>query len=132
MKARVKNGQVQIYKSLPSEFTNEDGSVILNFRKADNETLKSAGFYDVVKPSFDSQIKTKGGLYFDEANSVVTYDVTDIDFNQDVDILDEEGEPTGETEKRYKIADIKASKIAEIKSKAGEMLKPNDRDWETS
>jgi hypothetical protein len=126
MKARVKNGQVQVYRSLPSEFTKEDGSVILNFRNADEETLKSAGFYDVVKPSFDKEIQTKGGLYFDADNEIVTYDVTNIDFNQDIDILDEDGEPTGETEKRYKIADIKASKISEIKSKAGKMLEPTD------
>jgi hypothetical protein len=126
MKARVENGNIKLYKTLPSEYKKADGSVILNFKKASDDVLEAEGFYDVVKPSFDSQIKTKGGLYFDEANSVVTYDVTDIDFNQDVDILDEEGEPTGETEKRYKIADIKASKISEIKSKAGEMLKPTD------
>lgn len=126
MKARVKNGQVQVYRSLPSEFTNKDGSVILNFRNADEETLKSSGFYDVVKPSFDPQIQTKGGLYFDSENEIVTYDVTDIDFSQDIDIIGEDGEPTGEKEKRYKIADIKASKIAEIKSEAGKMLEPTD------
>ena len=126
MKARVKNGQVQVYRSLPSQFTNKDGSVILNFRSADEETLKSSGFYDVVKPSFDPQTQTKGGLYFDEENEIVTYDVSNIDFNQDVAIIGEDGEPTGETEKRYKIADIKASKISEIKSKAGKMLEPTD------
>jgi len=126
MKARVKNGQVQVYRSLPSEFTKEDGSVILNFRNADEETLKSAGFYDVVKPSYDPQTQTKGGLYFDADNEIVTYDVSNIDFNQDVAIIGEDGEPTGETEKRYKIADIKASKISEIKFKAGKMLEPTD------
>ena len=126
MKARVKNGQVQVYKSLPSTFTKNNGAVILNFKSADEETLKSAGFYDVVKPSFDKEIQTKGGLYFDADNEIVTYDVTNIDFNQDVDVIGEDGEPTGETEKRYKIADIKASKISEIKSKAGEMLEPTD------
>ena len=126
MKAKVKNGQVVIYKQLPSEYKKDDGSVILNFKKAPAEVLEDAGFYDVVKPSYDPQTQTKGGLYFDEANSIVTYDVTDIDFSQDIDIIGEDGEPTGETEKRYKIADIKASKISEIKSKAGEMLKPTD------
>ena len=126
MKARVKNGQVQVYKSLPSTFTKNNGAVILNFKSADEETLKSAGFYDVVKPSFDPQMQTKGGLYFDAENEIVTYDVTDIDFSQDIDVIGEDGEPTGETEKRYKIADIKASKIAEIKSKAGKMLEPTD------
>ena len=126
MKARVKNGQVQVYKSLPSTFTKNNAAVILNFKSADEETLKSAGFYDVVKPSFDKEIQTKGGLYFDADNEIVTYDVTNIDFNQDVDVIGEDGEPTGETEKRYKIADIKANKISEIKSKAGKMLEPTD------
>jgi len=126
MKARVKNGQVQVYKTLPSTYTKSDGSVILNFRKASTEVLESAGFYDVVKPSYDPQTQTKGGLYFDESNSVVTYDVTDIDFSQEFDVIGEDGEPTGEKEKRYKIADIKASKISEIKSKAGKMLEPTD------
>ena len=125
MKARVENGQIKVYKSLPSEHKKADGSVILNFRKASVDVLEAEGFYDVVKPSYDPQIQTKGGLYFDEAASIVTYAVTDIDFNQDVDILDEEGNITG-TEKRYKIADIKAEKLAEIKSKAGELLKPTD------
>jgi len=99
MKARTDNGQIQVYKSLPSEFTKEDGSVILNFRNANDETLKSAGFYDVVKPSFDKQTQTKGGLYFDADNEIVTYDVTDIDFNKEIDIIGEDGEPTGEKEK---------------------------------
>jgi len=121
MKALVKNGGIAIYKTLPNVWNN-----ILNFRKATDEVLQENGFYDVVKPSYNSKTQTKGGLYFDEANSVVTYDVTDIDFDQDVDIIGEDGEPTGETEKRYKIADIKASKIAEIKSKAGKMLEPTD------
>ena len=60
-----------------------DGSVILNFRKASTDVLETEGFYDVVKPSFDPQTQTKGGLYFDEDNEIVTYDVTNIDFSQD-------------------------------------------------
>lgn len=126
MKARVENGQIQVYKILPSSFTKEDGSVILNFKNANEETLKSLGFYDVIKPAFNSQTQIKGGLYFDADNEVVTYDVTNIDFDQDIDVIGEDGEPTGDTEKRYKIADIKASKIAEIKSKAGKLLEPTD------
>ena len=121
MKALVKDGNISIYKTLPNVWNN-----ILNFRNATDEVLIENGFYDVVKPSYNPMTQTKGGLYFDEANTIVTYDVTDIDFDQDVDVIGEDGEPTGETEKRYKIADIKASKISEIKSKAGELLKPTD------
>jgi len=121
MKALVKNGGIAIYKTLPNVWNN-----ILNFRKATDEVLIENGFYDVVRPSYDKQTQTKGGLYFDEKKKIVTYDVTDIDFNKEVDIIGEDGEPTGEKEKRYKIDDIKASKIAEIKSKAGKMLEPTD------
>ena len=43
-----------------------------------------------------------------------------------MDILDENGDATGETEKRYKVDDIKADKISEIKSKANKLLQPTD------
>ena len=57
---------------------------------------------------------------------IVTYDVTDIDFNIESDIIGEDHQPTGEKEKVYKLADIKAQKIAEIKSIAGKLLQPTD------
>jgi hypothetical protein len=125
MKAQVTNTGIYTHRILPDTFNGKNG-LMLNFRNASKEVLESEGFYDVVKPSFDPQIQTKGGLYFDQDKKIVTYDVTDIDFNQEVDIVDEDGKPTGETEKRYKIADIKASKLSEIKSKAGKMLEPTD------
>ena len=125
MKAQVTNTGIYTHKILPDTFNGKNG-LMLNFRNASKEILEAEGFYDVVKPSFNPQTQTKGGLYFDQDNSIVTYDVTDIDFSQEVDIIGEDGEPTGETEKRYKIADIKASKLSEIKSKAGKLLEPTD------
>ena len=126
MKAQVKNNQVILHKTLPSQFVKNDGSVILNLKKASEETLESLGFYNIVKPSFNPLTQTKGGLYFDSENNIVTYDVTDIDFDQDIDIIGEDGEPTGETEKRYKIADIKTTKISDINNQAGKLLAPTD------
>ena len=126
MKAQVKNNQVILHKTLPSRFVKTDGSVVLNLKKASEETLESLGFYNVVKPSFNSLTQTKGGFYFDSENNIVTYDVTDIDFDQNIDIIGEDGEPTGETEKRYKLADIKASKIGDINDQAGKLLQPTD------
>ncbi|BAQ92691.1 hypothetical protein [uncultured Mediterranean phage uvMED] len=127
MKAAVENGRiVTIYKSLPNSLKTPTKHILGGANNLSKEELQDIGIYDVVKPSYDPQTQTKGGLYFDEDNSIVTYDVSDIDFSQEVDIIGEDGEPTGETEKRYKIADIKASKIAEIKSKAGKMLEPTD------
>ena len=110
MKAQVTNTGIYTHRILPDTFNGKNG-LMLNFRNASKEVLESEGFYDVVKPSFDPQTQTKGGLYFDEDNSIVTYDVSNIDFNQDVAIIGEDGEPTGETEKRYKIADIKAKNL---------------------
>ena len=126
MKALVKDGQIKVYKSLPNKLQVGNTLILGGSKNLSDERLKELGIYDVVKPAYDPQTQTKGGLYFDEVKGIVTYDVTDIDFSQDIDILDENGDPTGETEKRYKIVDIKASKIAEIKSKAGELLKPTD------
>ena len=128
MKARTENGTIKTYKSLPSEYTKSDGSVILNFRKASTEVLEAEGFYDVEKPSYNPQIQNRGGLTWDADNNIFTFPVTDIDFNQEVDVIGEDGEPTGETEKRYKIADIKAEKLSEIKATADKMLK--DTDWQ--
>ena len=126
MKARTENGQIKIYKSLPSEYTKDDGSVILNFRNADAETIEAEGFYDVVKPSFNPLIQTKGGIEFDSENNVFTNVVTDIDFDQEVDIIGEDGEPTGETEKRYKVSDLQSSILSELKQKANQLLQPSD------
>ena len=125
MKAQVTNTGIYTHRLLPETWNGKSGHII-NFRNASTEVLESEGFYNVVKPGYDPQTQTKGGLYFDETNKIVTYDVTDIDFDQEVDIIGEDGEPTGEKEKRYKIADIKATKIAEVKSKAGKLLEATD------
>ena len=125
MKAQVTNTGIYTHKSLPNTWNGKSGHIV-NFKNASKEILEAEGFYDVVKPSYDLQTQTKGGLYFDEKKKIVTYDVIDIDFSQEFDVLGEDKEPTGEKEKRYKIADIKASKIAEIKSKAGSLLQPTD------
>ena len=126
MKAKTENGTIKTYKNLPSEYKKSDGSVILNFNKASKEVLEAEGFYDLVKPSYDPQTQNRGGLQWDEEKKIFTFSVTDIDFNQEVDVIGEDGEPTGETEKRYKIADIKAEKLSQIKSKAGKLLERTD------
>ena len=125
MKAQVTNTGIYPYKILPSSWNGKSGHIV-NFRNASAEVLEAEGFYDIVRPSFNPLTQTKGGLYFDKKKKIVTYDVTDIDFNKEVDVIGEDGEPTGEKEKRYKLADIKASKISEIKSKAGQLLQPTD------
>jgi len=127
MKAAVENGRiVNIYKSLPNSLKTPKKYILGGANNLSKEELEDLGIYDVVRPSYNQLTQSKGGLYFDEKKKIVTYDVTDIDFNREVDVIGEDGEPTGEKEKRYKLADIKASKIAEIKSKAGKLLQPTD------
>lgn len=70
MKAREENGQIVQYKRLPSTYTKSDGSVILNFRKADTATLEAEGFYDVEVDSYDSRIEQLGSITWDADNSV--------------------------------------------------------------
>jgi len=126
MKAKQIDGNITTYKILPSEYKKADGKVILNFRNADTATLEAEGFYDVVFASYDPLVQNKGGLEWDSKKKIFTNKITDKDFNVEQFVLDEDGEPTEEKEKVYKIADIKASKLAEIKGKANRLLQPTD------
>ena len=126
MKAKQIDGNITTYKILPSEYKKADGKVILNFRNADTATLEAEGFYDVVFASYDPLIQNKGGLEWDSKKKIFTNKITDIDFNVEYDVLDEDDKPTGEKEKVYKLADIKASKLADIKNQAGKLLQPTD------
>ena len=70
MKARTENGQVVKYKRLPSTYTKSDGSVILNFRKANTTTLEAEGFYDVEIDNFDPRTEGLRSIEWDAANNV--------------------------------------------------------------
>ena len=72
MKARIENNTIKIYGSLPQDFEN-----ILNFRNADEETVKSKGFYDVVEPIWNPETQILGSIYFNEVSEIFTYPVTD-------------------------------------------------------
>ncbi len=80
MKARIENGVIKVFGALPGDFGN-----ILNFKNADTATHKSHGFFDVVEPAFDPDLKQRTELYFDAQNEVFTYGVTDrlIDMEQE-------------------------------------------------
>lgn len=73
MKAKQIDGNITTYKTLPSEYKKADGKVILNFRNADIATLEAEGFYDVVKPTYDSRIEKLGEIEFDLDDNQFTY-----------------------------------------------------------
>jgi hypothetical protein len=125
MKALVKNGKRKVYNRLPKTWDISSGQII-NFKSSSEEALEQLGFYNIVEPDFDTETQVKGDIYFDSENKVVTYSVSSIDFNKEVDAKDDDDNPTGEKEKFYKLEDIKSAKIVEIKSKANQLLSPTD------
>ena len=136
MKAKDFNGTIRTYRRLPNVWEDDNG-VHLNFRKANHASF---GFYDVVKPSYDSISQRLGTIEFDSENEVFTYPVIDIDFASTYEVqtpivdedgeavLDSDGEPTYDvtTESTYKIDELKSGKKKEVNEEAGRLLKPTD------
>jgi len=106
MKARIKNGNIKIYKSLPKEFRLSDGTVSLTFDKSSNEILEYEGFYDVIIPTFDSAIKYLGDIELNDG--VFTYPVIDKTWSET-------------------LSELKLNKIAELKNIYNKKL--SSTDW---
>ena len=128
MKAKLIDGNIITYKHLPNTYTKSNGSVVLNFSKSDTADLEAEGFYDLVKPSYNPLTQIKGGLQWDEENKIFTFPITDKDFDETYDELDEDGKPTGNKLPVYDVDVLKTQIIGELKSKAGIFLQPTD--WE--
>lgn len=136
MKAKDFNGNIKTYRRLPDVWSDENG-LHLNFKKANHASF---GFYDVVKPVYDSISQRLGAIEWDADNSVFTYPVVDIDFASTYEVqtpivddngdavLDEDGEPTYNvtTENTYKIDELKSDKKKQVNEEAGRLLKPTD------
>jgi hypothetical protein len=136
MKAKDFNGTIKTYRRLPSVWRDDNG-LHLNFRKANHASF---GFYNVVKPSYDSISQRLGAIEWDADNSVFTYPVVDIDFASTHDVstpivddnneavLDSDGNPTYTvtTENNYNIDELKSDKKKAVNEEAGVLLKPTD------
>ncbi len=136
MKAKDFNGTIKTYRRLPSVWRDDNG-LHLNFRKANHASF---GFYNVVKPSYDSISQRLGAIEWDADNSVFTYPVVDIDFASTHDVstpivddnneavLDSDGNPTYTvtTENNYDIDELKSDKKKAVNEEAGVLLKPTD------
>lgn len=139
MKAKDFNGQIRTWRKLPKTYQGED-KLYVSFNTSSNEVLESEGFYDVVKPTYDSISQRLGAIEWDADNSVFTYPVVDIDFASTYEVqtpivdeegepvLDEDGEPTYNvtTENTYKIDELKSDKKKAVNEEAGRLLKPTD------
>ena len=107
MKARSENGTIIQYKRLPKTYTKSNGSVVLNFRKADTSTLEAEGFYDVEVDAIDPRVEELGDIAWDATNSV---------FKRTKSNKTIEGT----------LAELKAAKKAEVKELANKELQKTD------
>lgn len=137
MKAIIKNGNIETFRRLPKTWEDANG-LHLNFNKGKN--AEAFGFYNVVKPAYDSVSQRLGAIEFDSVNNVFTYPVISIDFTSTYDVstpildengeavLDENGDATYNvtTEDTYNITKLKDSKKLEVNTKAGQLLQPTD------
>ena len=77
MKARQIDGKITTYKILPETWDGKSGHII-NFRNVTTEVLEAEGFYDVVKPAYDSRIEQLGEIEFNSDDNQFTYPKSDI------------------------------------------------------
>lgn len=86
MKAKNENGTIKIYSRLPKSY----GNIIGGFDLLSDSELQSHGFYDVVKPSYNSDTQELGAIYWDSANSQFTYPVNNKTWSKTLAELKEE------------------------------------------
>jgi len=80
MKARQENGAIKKYVNVPKSF----GNVMGGFDNLSDSELEAYGFYNVVTPSYDSDIQKLGDIEWDADNSVFTYPVINKTWTQTV------------------------------------------------
>jgi len=85
MKAIEINGEIKIYNQLPNSWK----GVMGNFSKLSNEDMQSYGFYDIITPNYNSRTQELSNIFWDAANKVFTYTVSNINFTQTVSELKE-------------------------------------------
>lgn len=105
MKARLENNKIKAYNSVPNAFSAEGVLVAGGGKNLSESELKSYGFLDLVTPNYDPRTEELANLHLD--GDVYTYDVIE--------------KPIKQT-----LAELKANKIAELKSIIGSKLSVTD------
>lgn len=108
MKARISDGQINIYTELPSQFSGVTGNYIGGFHLSSSVILEQEGFFDVVDVPFNNVMEVLSPIYLDEERRIFTYKI--------------EPKPDLPTLEQAKI-----DKIAELKKNAREKF--NETDW---
>ena len=77
------NGEIKTYSSLPKSW----GNIIGGFNTISDEDAQSYGFYSVVIPEYNRNTESIGDIYFDSDNSVFTYPVNNITWDESLSEL---------------------------------------------
>ena len=86
MKAIKINEEIKVYSELPNSWK----GVMGNFSMLSEEEIKAYGFYDVVTPDYNPAIQDLSDIFWQEANQVFTYTVSDKEFEKTIEELKEE------------------------------------------
>ena len=119
MKARLEKGKVVKYNTIPNSFRAIGKLIAGGAGNLPTEKLEEYGFFDVIEPVYDSVIQVAHNLHFDNA-----YAYTDIggdEATRSAFVYDVKDKTISET-----VAELKASKISELKSLAHSKLTVTD------
>ncbi len=119
MKARLENGQVVKYNTIPKKLKRASGETILKANTLSELELQQLGFYNVVVPSHNSVTQGINNLHFDNAYRHAAFDAA-TEIPQEVFVYDV-------VEKELaSLADLKSDKIAQLKVNANIELAKTD------
>jgi hypothetical protein len=119
MKARIENGKVVKYNTIPKTLKKASGETILKANTLPEFELQQLGFYDVVVPTYNSVTQSINNLHFDNAYRHAGFDAA-TEIPQEVfvyDVIEKELDS---------LADLKSDKIAQLKANANAELAKTD------
>ena len=119
MKARIENGKVVKYNTIPKTLKKASGETILKANTLPEEELNQLGFYNVVVPTYNSVTQSINNLHFDNAYEHPNFDA-DTEIPQEVFVYDVVEKTLDSLE------DLKANKIAQLKTNANAELTKTD------
>jgi hypothetical protein len=108
MKAQNKNGTILVSQGIPNSFSSSLGTVLGGGSTMSDEEGKAHGFFDVVLPSgYDERIHNLSDIFFVSKDQHYTYTKSNKTWSET-------------------LAQLKASKIVNLKSQAKYKLEPTD------
>jgi len=119
MKARLENGKIVKYNTIPNSFETSTKLVLGGGRNLPTDKLEEYGFFDVITPTYDAVTQVIYNLHFDNAFAAPTPD--DSAATREVFTYDVKSKTISET-----VAELKTSRISELKKVAYDKLAVTD------